>query len=48
MICGLASSTIFTLVGLPVWYAAVEDFGAVLMGLIPRRVGFQKSVKALD
>lgn len=37
MICGLASSTIFTLVGLPVWYVAVEDFGQVLAGLLPTR-----------
>jgi len=37
MICGLASSTIFTLVGLPVWYVAVEDFGRVLAGLLPTR-----------
>ncbi len=37
MICGLASSTIFTLVGLPVWYSAVEDFGAIIAGLFPRR-----------
>ena len=36
MICGLLSSTVFTLVGLPVWYAAVEDFGAVLAGLLPK------------
>ena len=38
MICGLASSTIFTLVGLPVWYSTVEDFGAVIAGLFPRRI----------
>jgi HAE1 family hydrophobic/amphiphilic exporter-1 len=37
MICGLISSTLFTLIGLPVWYAAVEDFGAVIVGLFPRR-----------
>ena len=37
MICGLISSTVFTLIGLPVWYSAVEDFGAVIAGLFPRR-----------
>ncbi len=42
MICGLASSTVFTLLGLPVWYAAVEDFGAVIAGLLPRRVGLAR------
>jgi len=35
MIGGLISSCIFTLLGLPVWYCAVEDFGAVLAGLLP-------------
>jgi HAE1 family hydrophobic/amphiphilic exporter-1 len=37
MIFGLISSTVFTLIGLPVWYCAVEDLGAVLAGLLPRR-----------
>ena len=35
MIGGLISSTIFTLIALPVWYTAVEDFSAVLLGLFP-------------
>ncbi|MCP3980000.1 MAG: efflux RND transporter permease subunit [bacterium] len=40
MIGGLISSTVFTLVALPVWYTAVEDLGAVLAGLLPgRRMG---------
>ena len=30
---GLISSTIFTLVALPVWYATVEDGGALLRGI---------------
>jgi HAE1 family hydrophobic/amphiphilic exporter-1 len=36
MIGGLISSTIFTLIALPVWYTAVEDLFAVLAGLFPR------------
>jgi HAE1 family hydrophobic/amphiphilic exporter-1 len=38
MIGGLISSSIFTLLGLPVWYCAVEDFGAVLAGLLPQSI----------
>jgi len=37
MIGGLVSSTVFTLVALPVWYATVEDGSASLWGLIPIR-----------
>ena len=36
---GLATSTFFTLLGLPVWYAAVEDLGRILARLLPRRAG---------
>ncbi|MCO5167387.1 MAG: efflux RND transporter permease subunit [Planctomycetes bacterium] len=36
VIGGLATSTVFTLVGLPVWYTLVEDVGAVLRGALPR------------
>lgn len=39
VIGGLATSTIFTLVALPVWYTAVEDLGALLTRAIPRRAG---------
>jgi HAE1 family hydrophobic/amphiphilic exporter-1 len=35
MIGGLISSTIFTLIALPVWYTAVEDFFATMLGLLP-------------
>ena len=35
---GLTTSTIFTLLGLPVWYTAVEDFGSFLSRFLPRRV----------
>jgi HAE1 family hydrophobic/amphiphilic exporter-1 len=35
MIGGLISSTLFTLIALPVWYTAVEDFSALLLGLFP-------------
>ena len=30
---GLISSTIFTLIALPVWYSTIEDLGALLLGL---------------
>jgi HAE1 family hydrophobic/amphiphilic exporter-1 len=33
---GLATSTLFTLVALPVWYTAVEDLGSALLRLLPR------------
>jgi HAE1 family hydrophobic/amphiphilic exporter-1 len=35
MIGGLVSSTIFTLIALPVWYTAVEDLSAIVAGLFP-------------
>jgi HAE1 family hydrophobic/amphiphilic exporter-1 len=35
MIGGLISSTIFTLIALPVWYTAVEDLFALIGGLLP-------------
>lgn len=35
MIGGLCSSTLFTLIALPVWYTAVEDLQALLLGLVP-------------
>ncbi len=35
MIGGLVSSTIFTLIALPVWYTAVEDLSAIVLGLFP-------------
>jgi HAE1 family hydrophobic/amphiphilic exporter-1 len=38
MMGGLISSTIFTLVALPVWYTAVEDLGAVIAGLFPAKM----------
>jgi HAE1 family hydrophobic/amphiphilic exporter-1 len=33
---GLASSTIFTLLGLPLWYSTVEDIGSVVRRGMPR------------
>jgi HAE1 family hydrophobic/amphiphilic exporter-1 len=36
MIGGLLSSSLFTLLALPVWYTTVEDVGAILAGLLPR------------
>ena len=43
----MASSTIFTLIALPVWYTAVEDLWAVMLGLLEwrgvgRRLGFPR------
>jgi HAE1 family hydrophobic/amphiphilic exporter-1 len=38
MIGGLISSTIFTLIALPVWYTAVEDLFALIAGLFPRGI----------
>jgi HAE1 family hydrophobic/amphiphilic exporter-1 len=37
IIGGLASSTIFTLIALPVWYTTVEDIGSVALRAFPRR-----------
>jgi len=34
---GLLSSTLFTLLGLPVWYTTVEDMGSLLLRVLPRR-----------
>ncbi len=38
VIGGLVSSTIFTLIALPVWYTTVEDFGSVIARLFPRLI----------
>jgi len=37
MMGGLISSTVFTLIALPVWYTAIEDLGQLLAGLLPNR-----------
>ena len=37
VIGGLTTSTLFTLLALPVWYTTVEDIGSVLVRLGPRR-----------
>ena len=39
VIGGLATSSLFTLLALPVWYSTLEDAGTLLVGLIPRRSG---------
>jgi HAE1 family hydrophobic/amphiphilic exporter-1 len=39
VIGGLITSTLFTLVALPVWYTAVEDLGAFMLQILPRRTG---------
>ncbi len=38
VIGGLATSTVFTLLALPVWYTAVEDIASILLRLLPRPV----------
>ena len=38
VIGGLTTSTLFTLVGLPVWYSTLEDLGKVLGQALPQRV----------
>ena len=48
VIGGLVSSTIFTLLALPVWYTTIEDIGAIILRLFPRwrraegKLGFPK------
>ena len=42
VIGGLTTSTIFTLIALPVWYTTVEDVGSVLARFLPRRLGGAK------
>jgi hypothetical protein len=37
MMGGLISSTLFTLIALPVWYTTIEDLGQLLAGLLPTR-----------
>jgi multidrug efflux pump subunit AcrB len=37
MMGGLISSTIFTLIALPVWYTTIEDLGRLFVGVLPSR-----------
>ncbi len=39
VIGGLATSTFFTLLALPVWYTTLEDVGAAVLRALPRRLG---------
>ncbi|MFC2172903.1 efflux RND transporter permease subunit [Acidobacteriota bacterium] len=39
VIGGLTTSTIFTLIALPVWYTTVEDAGTILRRFLPSRAG---------
>jgi HAE1 family hydrophobic/amphiphilic exporter-1 len=48
VIGGLTTSTIFTLLALPVWQSAIEDLGAFLVRLLPRRVLAAPSVATPD
>jgi HAE1 family hydrophobic/amphiphilic exporter-1 len=34
---GLATSTVFTLIGLPVWYTTLEDWGGAIGRALPKR-----------
>ena len=38
VIGGLTTSTLFTLIGLPVWYATLEDFFQGVRRSLPQRV----------
>jgi hypothetical protein len=38
MMGGLISSTVFTLIALPVWYTMIEDLARGLSGLVPTRL----------
>jgi HAE1 family hydrophobic/amphiphilic exporter-1 len=38
VIGGLATSTFFTLLALPVWYTALEDIGAAILRALPKRL----------
>lgn len=42
VIGGLAMSTVFTLIALPVWYTAVEDLFSVIARLLPRVSGAKR------
>ncbi len=44
VIGGLATSTIFTLLALPVWYTALEDIGAGVLAALPTRRGARRRV----
>jgi HAE1 family hydrophobic/amphiphilic exporter-1 len=45
VIGGLATSTLFTLLALPVWYTTLEDVGAAVLAALPRRrAGSERSV----
>jgi HAE1 family hydrophobic/amphiphilic exporter-1 len=37
VIGGLSTSTLFTLIGLPVWYSSLEDFFAFVGRMLPKR-----------
>ena len=42
VIGGLATSTVFTLLALPVWYTALEDIGSALLRALPFRTRVRK------
>jgi multidrug efflux pump subunit AcrB len=43
VIGGLATSTFFTLLALPVWYTALEDIGAAVLRALPIRIGGRRA-----
>ena len=52
VIGGLTTSTVFTLLALPVWYSALEDLTALVSAALPRRAGEHRlglpSTRVLD
>lgn len=48
VIGGLATSTVFTLLALPVWYTALEDVGAAVLAALPRRHSGRRAETATD
>lgn len=45
VIGGLATSTVFTLIGLPVWYTYIEDLSALTLRLLPRHAARRESAE---
>ena len=47
VIGGLTTSTLFTLIGLPVWYATLEDFFGGVRRSLPQRLTGAESTPAV-
>lgn len=48
VIGGLATSTIFTLLALPVWYTTLEDVGAAVLAALPKRRSARTATSAQE